>query len=107
MSVQPVPLEESPAPALAGDGQVFAQRGLYRLKRTTQWLDEVGTIVTGTTVAISLLVMVFFVFRPGVTSRAMLFYAWVAIIVLLSALRLAVRGVIAHRRRRGQGLAPV
>src|SRR5688572_20142239 len=74
----------------------FARRGLYRLKRTTAWLDEVGTIVSGTTVGISVLVMVFYVFRPGVTSRAMLFYAWVAIIVFLSAVRLAVRSVVAH-----------
>jgi exopolysaccharide biosynthesis polyprenyl glycosylphosphotransferase len=85
----------------------FARRGLYRLKRTTAWLDEVGTIVSGTTVGISVLVMVFFVFRPGVTSRAMLFFAWVVIIVLLSAERLAVRWAIAHRRRRGVGLERV
>jgi exopolysaccharide biosynthesis polyprenyl glycosylphosphotransferase len=85
----------------------FARRGLYRLKRTTAWLDEVGTIVSGTTVGVAVLVMVFFVFRPGVTSRAMLFYAWVAVIILLSALRLAVRWVVAHRRRRGIGLERV
>src|SRR5687768_2748136 len=27
---------------------VFARRGLYRLKRSQQWLDEVGVIVAGT-----------------------------------------------------------
>ncbi|MBI3970310.1 MAG: undecaprenyl-phosphate glucose phosphotransferase [Chloroflexi bacterium] len=86
---------------------VFAQRGLYRLRRTMQWLDEVGIIAAGTTVAVSSLVMVFYLFRPGVTSRAMLFYAWISIIVLLSAYRLAVRSVVAHRRRRGIGLSRV
>jgi exopolysaccharide biosynthesis polyprenyl glycosylphosphotransferase len=86
---------------------VFARRGLYRLRRATQWLDEVGTIVSGTTLAVSILVMVFYVFRPGITSRAMLFYAWVAIIVLLSVFRLALRWFISHRRRRGEGLARV
>jgi exopolysaccharide biosynthesis polyprenyl glycosylphosphotransferase len=85
----------------------FARRGLYQLRRTTQWLDEVGIILTSTTVAVSVLVMVFFVFRPGVTSRAMLFYAWVAIVVLLSAMRLGVRAAIAQRRRQGVGLSRV
>lgn len=86
---------------------VFARRGLYQLKRSTQWLDEVGTILTGTTLAISILVMVFYIFRPGITSRAMLFYAWIAIIVLLSASRAGVRWIVAQRRRRGVGLARV
>ncbi|MGH2370559.1 MAG: sugar transferase, partial [Chloroflexota bacterium] len=86
---------------------VFARRGLYGLKRTTQWLDEVGIVITGTTLAVSVLVMVFYLFRPGVTSRAMLFYAWLAIIVLLSAVRLGVRWSVARRRRQGLGLARV
>ncbi|MGI8423110.1 MAG: sugar transferase, partial [Chloroflexota bacterium] len=46
-------------------------------------------------------------FRPGITSRAMLFYAWGAIILLLSGFRVVVRWVIAQRRRRGIGLARV
>jgi exopolysaccharide biosynthesis polyprenyl glycosylphosphotransferase len=86
---------------------VFTRRGLYRLRRATQWLDEVGIIVAGTTMAVAILVMVFYVFRPGITSRAMLFYAWVAIIVLLSGFRLALRWIIGQRRRRGIGLARV
>ena len=86
---------------------VFARRGLYRLRRSQQWLDDVGVIVAGTTLAVSILVMVFYLFRPGITSRAMLFYAWGGIIVLLSGFRLVVRWVIAHRRRIGIGLARV
>ncbi|HEX2183929.1 MAG TPA: sugar transferase [Chloroflexota bacterium] len=86
---------------------VFARRGLYALKRTTQWLDEVGIILSGTTLGVSILVMVFYLFRPGVTSRVMLFYAWVFIIALLSLLRLGVRWVINQRRRRGIGLIRV
>ncbi|HEV2122429.1 MAG TPA: sugar transferase [Chloroflexota bacterium] len=85
----------------------YSQRGLYRLRRATQWLDEVGMIIAGTTLAVSILVMVFFLFRPGITSRAMLFYAWIAIIGLLSLMRLAIRWVVASRRRRGIGLARV
>jgi exopolysaccharide biosynthesis polyprenyl glycosylphosphotransferase len=86
---------------------VFARRGLYKLKRTTQWLDEVATIVSGTTLAVAVLVMIFYLFRPGVTSRALLFYAWAAIIVLLSAARLVGRWAAARRRRRGIGIARV
>ena len=86
---------------------VFARRGLYRLRRSQQWLDEVGIIVAGTTLAISILVMVFYIFRPGITSRAMLFYAWVGIIALLSGFRLVVRWVVAQRRKQGIGLARV
>jgi exopolysaccharide biosynthesis polyprenyl glycosylphosphotransferase len=86
---------------------MFARRGLYRLRRATQWLDEVGIVVAGTTMSVAILVMVFYVFRPGITSRAMLFYAWIAIIVLLSGFRLVVRWVIDRRRRRGVGLARV
>ncbi|HET7770318.1 MAG TPA: hypothetical protein VFN74_16205, partial [Chloroflexota bacterium] len=33
---------------------VFARRGLYRLRRSQQWLDDVGIIVAGTTLAISI-----------------------------------------------------
>jgi exopolysaccharide biosynthesis polyprenyl glycosylphosphotransferase len=86
---------------------VFAQRGLYRLKRTTQWLDEAGIIFFGSTAGISVLVMVFYLFRPGVTSRAMLFYAWVIIMAVLSLERLAIRLVLAQRRKRGIGLSRV
>ncbi|HEU5317413.1 MAG TPA: sugar transferase, partial [Chloroflexota bacterium] len=86
---------------------VFARRGLYRLSRSQQWLDEVGIIVAGTTLAVSILVMVFYLFRPGITSRAMLFYAWVGIVVLLSGFRAVVHWVVAHRRKRGLGLARV
>jgi exopolysaccharide biosynthesis polyprenyl glycosylphosphotransferase len=86
---------------------VFARRGLYQLKRTTQWLDEVETIATGVTVAVAVLVMVFYVFRPGVTSRAMLFYAWLLIIVFLALARLVGRWVTARRRQRGIGVARV
>src|SRR5688500_9880276 len=82
---------------------VFARRGLYRLRRSQQWLDEVGVIVAGTTLAISILVMVFYIFRPGITSRAMLFYAWGTSIVLLGGFRLVVRSIIAQRRRQGIG----
>ena len=86
---------------------VFARRGLYQLKRTTQWLDEVGTILSGVTLGTSVLVMVFYVFRPGVTSRLMLFYAWILIVFLLAAARLVGRWVIGHRRRQGIGVARV
>ena len=86
---------------------VVTQRGLYQLRRTTGWLDEVGFILNGTTIGISVLVMVFYIFRPGVTSRAMLFYAWISITVLMSVMRLGARGAVARRRRQGVGIQRV
>jgi hypothetical protein len=46
------------------------RHGLYRLRRTTQWLDEIGMVMSGVTIALSALVIIFFLVRPGVTSRA-------------------------------------
>ena len=86
---------------------VVTRRGLYRLKRGTGWLDEVGIIVNGSTIAIAVLVMVFYIFRPGVTSRVMLFYAWVTVTALMSVMRLGVRWGIARQRKRGIGLQRV
>ncbi len=86
---------------------VVTRRGLYRLRRSTGWLDEVGTILNGTTIGVSVLVMVFYIFRPGVTSRAMLVYAWLAVTALLSLFRLGVRTVVEERRKRGIGLQRV
>ena len=86
---------------------VMLRQGLYRLRRTTQWLDEIGMVMSGVTIALSALVIVFFLVRPGVTSRAMLAYLWGASIVILSASRLIVRWVVARRRRDGVGVSRV
>ena len=81
--------------------------GLYRLKRTTQWLDEVGMIANAVTIAISVLVIIFFLLRPGVTSRAMLAYVWIGSIGLLSTFRLVLRWIISRRRRTGIGVSRI
>lgn len=86
---------------------VALRGGLYRLRRTTQWLDEVGTIISAVTFAISALVIIFFLVRPGVTSRAMLAYLAISSVVILALFRLSVRWVIARRRRAGIGVRRV
>ena len=86
---------------------VMLRQGLYRLRRTTQWLDETGMIVSGVTLAISALVIVFFLVRPGVTSRAMLAYLWGTSIAILAIVRLAMRWIVARRRRQGVGVSRV
>ena len=88
---------------------VFLWRGLYRQRRSRQWLDEVASIVTGSTFGFSTLIVLFFILRPeiGIYSRTMILYPWLGVVVLLSAFRLVVRTVIAWRRRRGRDLRRV
>ncbi|MAG36714.1 MAG: undecaprenyl-phosphate glucose phosphotransferase [Dehalococcoidia bacterium] len=85
---------------------VFLWRGLYRQRRGRQWLDEVGSIVTGSIFGFATLIVLFFILRPeiGIYSRAMILYPWLGVVVLLSAFRLFVRTASAWRRRRGRGL---
>ena len=88
---------------------VFLLRGLYRQRRSRQWLDEVASIVTGSTFGFSTLIVLFFILRPeiGIYSRTMILYPWLGVVVLLSVFRLVVRTVIAWRRRRGRDLRRV
>ena len=88
---------------------VFLWRGLYRQRRSRQWLDEVASIVTGSTFGFSTLIVLFFILRPeiGIYSRTMILYPWLGVVVLLSAFRLVVRTVIAWRRRRGRDVRRV
>ena len=53
---------------------VFLWRGLYRQRRSRQWLDEVASIVTGSTFGFSTLIVLFFILRPeiGIYSRTMI-----------------------------------
>lgn len=85
---------------------LFLWQGLYHQQRDRQWLDEVGSIVTGSIFGFSTLVVLFFILRPeiGIYSRAMILYPWMGVVMLLSSFRLFIRTAVAWRRKRGHGL---
>jgi exopolysaccharide biosynthesis polyprenyl glycosylphosphotransferase len=71
---------------------IFILRGLYRLPRTTGFLDEAQILIGGVTTAMAGVILTAFLAR-FVPSRLVFVYAWGAAIVLLLARRLATRGV--------------
>lgn len=81
--------------------------GLYRSIRGRVWLEEVTTIANGVTSATVILLALFFIFQPLVTSRLMLIYVAALTIMLLSLGRVVRRVVLAHLRSKGIGVQRV
>ena len=77
--------------------------GLYRNVRGRSWLEEVYTVINGVTSATVILLAMFFVFQPLVTSRLMLVYVAAITIMLLALARAIYRMVLAHLRNKGIG----
>jgi exopolysaccharide biosynthesis polyprenyl glycosylphosphotransferase len=84
-----------------------AIRGLYAERVRESLVDEVGLIVSGTLVAIAILIVGVFYFRPYGYSRLVFIYAWVIITGLQLVVRVADRAIRDHQRRRGIGLRRV
>lgn len=85
----------------------LALNGVYTPQRGGSWFTEVYRIVNATTtVGVIVFATVFFL-RPLVYSRAMIMYAIVITIALLSLARLLERAVRSQLRRRGVGVAHV
>ncbi|MBI5034333.1 MAG: undecaprenyl-phosphate glucose phosphotransferase [Chloroflexi bacterium] len=83
---------------------IFRFEGLYPLARGHTFLDEVYTLINGTTTA-TLLVMAFtFFLRPLAYSRAMYVYAALIIVVLLCIERAIMRQLWSNWRKRGFGV---
>jgi exopolysaccharide biosynthesis polyprenyl glycosylphosphotransferase len=85
----------------------YSGSGLYKSIRGRAWLEEVYTIVNGVTNATVVLLGLFFLFQPQVSSRLMLVYVAIITIVLLAAARAIRRMVQAHLRSRGIGVQRV
>jgi exopolysaccharide biosynthesis polyprenyl glycosylphosphotransferase len=81
--------------------------GLYRNVRGRSWLEEVYTVINGVTSATVILLAMFFVFQPLVTSRLMLVYVAAITIMLLALARAIYRMVLAHLRNKGIGVQRV
>ncbi|MCL5962575.1 MAG: undecaprenyl-phosphate glucose phosphotransferase [Chloroflexi bacterium] len=88
-------------------GILLAVLGLQRLyvsRLGAGWMDKAGTIVGATTVAIAIVIVAVFGFRPYAYSRLIFLYAWALIIVFLVAARVLETTVKASMRKRGIGL---
>jgi exopolysaccharide biosynthesis polyprenyl glycosylphosphotransferase len=81
--------------------------GLYRIVRGRSWLEEVYIVVNGVTSATVIMLAMFFVFQPLVTSRLMLVYVAAITIMLLGFARAIYRMVLAHLRSKGIGVQRV
>ncbi len=86
---------------------IYQGNGLYRVVRGRSWMEEVYIIVNGVTSATVILLAMFFVFQPLVTSRLMLVYVAAITIVLLATLRMIYRMILAHLRSKGIGVQRV
>jgi len=86
---------------------IFSAERLYTASRGGPTLDEFYTIVSGTTVAIAVIVVITFGVRPYSYSRLMLAYAWLLIILFLTASRLIESWIVSVRRRKGIGVERV
>lgn len=81
--------------------------GLYKNIRGRAWMEEVSLITNGVTNATVILLALYFIFQPAVTSRLMLVYVAALTVILLSAARLIRRLVLAYLRERGIGVQRV
>jgi len=85
----------------------FQGNSLYRNLRGRSWGEELGIIINSTMVATVILLALFFIFQPLVTSRLMLVYVAALTVAFLGGARLLRRAFLAHLRSRGIGLQAV
>ena len=78
--------------------------GAWNLRRGASWLDEIYTIVNGSTTGMAVVLVVIFGIRPLAFSRLLLLYVSVLTVLFLSLSRLAKRSIESHLRRRGVGV---
>ncbi|MBI5650676.1 MAG: undecaprenyl-phosphate glucose phosphotransferase [Chloroflexi bacterium] len=83
---------------------IFRFEGLYAPVRGRKFLDEVYTLINGTTTAILLVMAFTFFVRPLVYSRAVYVYAAILMIILLAVYRALNRIRRARDQQRGVGM---
>ncbi len=86
---------------------VYHGNGLYRAVRGRSLMEEIYIISSGVAGATVILLAMFFVFQPLVTSRLMLVYVAAITTGLLAAARVIHRMVLAHLRSKGIGVQRV
>jgi exopolysaccharide biosynthesis polyprenyl glycosylphosphotransferase len=63
-------------------------KGLYRLPRNAGWLSQMGIILSSVTTAVTITIVITFLYKPWYYSRLIFALAWVMIIVLLALSRI-------------------
>ncbi|MBN1314141.1 MAG: sugar transferase [Anaerolineales bacterium] len=79
--------------------------GAWTLRRSSNWLDEVYSIINGTTTGMAIVLVIIFGIRPLAFSRLLLLYVSVLTVIFLSSSRLIKRSIDSYQRRRGIGVA--
>ena len=83
---------------------VLGVQGLYRGPRRSPWASQLSTIFEGSIIAVSILIVIVFVFRPYFFSRLIFGLAWVLIVLFLGVARLVEELLRGMLRRRGIGV---
>jgi exopolysaccharide biosynthesis polyprenyl glycosylphosphotransferase len=85
----------------------YQRNGLYRNIVGRAWMEEVYLIGSSVAVAIVIVLAMFFIFQPLVTSRLMLIYVAALTIIFGSVSRLIRRWILAYLRNKGIGIQRV
>ncbi|GAB5494625.1 MAG: sugar transferase [Phototrophicaceae bacterium] len=86
---------------------IYQANGLYRHVRGRAWMEEVTIIAGGVANATVILLALYFMLQPQITSRLMLVYVAALTIILLSSAR-AIRQIVwAYLRSKGIGVQRV
>ncbi len=83
------------------------RNGLYRNIVGRAWLEEVYLIASGVAVSIVIILAMFFILQPLVTSRLMLVYVAALTLIVSAVARLGRRWVLAYLRNHGIGIRRV
>lgn len=81
--------------------------GVYALRRTPSWLDQIWTIIGSVIKAVFIVWVAIFIYGPAVYSRLLIVEAGAAVIVLLGVSRAVRNGLEARQRAQGIGVANV
>ncbi len=85
----------------------YKLEGVYNQPRGRSWLNEVYSVINGTTTGIIMVVVLFFFYRPYFYSRLIFLYAATFIILFLGFSRLVKSIVLSQLRQRGFGVRKV
>ncbi len=82
---------------------IFTIRGLYKIRLTGSWFRQVWTIASSATLGLVFLITYFFIFQPPSSSRLLVPFVWVMVIIVLSLWRLIVSAAMGLLYRHGLG----